>query len=179
MSEQVSARLSDEGIKSGELRLCLNLTREHVAKYDIEQKPYASVRIHNGCVGRYIVRFHERKGDIGVHPWKISINKKKDRIYGATLQLEPTRFKLDKSEKVLGVMLDVEPLDEGFVFSLDPTNFEPKQRESTRIRTKDEKEAVGFNVPSAWGEQVQIDVEDAIIARIEDHLFRKYGGKRL
>lgn len=159
------------------MRLCLNLTREHVAKYKIDQNPYASVRLHGGVAGRYIVRFHDKK-ELGVHPWKISLNKKKSEIVGATLQLEPAKFKLDKDEKILGVQLDVESLDEGFVFVLDPDNFAPRPREVTKIKTTEDKVNAGFTAPSAWGQVVSTDVKESILQLIENHMFRKYGGKR-
>lgn len=174
MSEQVTARLSDEG--TSELRVCLNLPSEHVDRFDLTRKKF--VRLRTVGTNRYKAVFQERK-DLQTQRWQVTLNKKKNQVTGATLQFEPSRFKLTKDEKVLGVPLDVEVEEDGIVFTLDPENFAPRPREVTRIKSKADKVAAGFTPPSAWGEQVQMDIEEAILERIEAHMYRKYGGKRL
>lgn len=150
LTEQISARLSTVG-SAKDLRLCMNLTKDHINAFNLENNTYTTVHKYDGQDGLYIAKFHN-KAHPSAHPWKIKLEKENGVLRGATLQLNPIKFGLNKDEKVLGVPLEVAPTPEGLVFKLVPEEFVPRARaEVKRITTPDEKEAAGFARDSSWG----------------------------
>lgn len=173
MRDTISARLSDDS-NSGKLKLYLNLTKAQVSQYSIDANQYVSVKSHQGNKNKFIIRFHSAPIPMVTHKWKVTINKVKSEIKGATVSLDPTHFPITQNEKILGVTLGAANDIDGVVIEITNDSFVKTGPKEVAFLNAAEKKALGFDTPSSWGEPLETIIPDEISTRIENYLRKKY-----